>query len=130
MPVNAIGTGKLQAEIGFYSSQFLWAGSAAELAQSILFEMNVSWDTVNGSHETRNLKVPSSYLQHVIPNARDVDNSINYYLSNSGLESPLVTPEFAFEGNVTNISVSVCNLKEQVSISIRKINLTVSLNEK
>ena len=83
----------------------------------------------NGTRETRYVVAPSNNLENVVPLSRSDDGRQFYFIENSGFEPLLVTPEYPFDGKITNISVSVCNLMADTSISIRKINLTVVLDQ-
>ncbi len=129
IPVSSIGPGKLRAELEFYASQILALRSLDELFQNVLFGFFVSWDMQNGTRETRYVVAPSNNLENVVPLSRSDDGRQFYFIENSGFEPPLVTPEYPFDGKITNISVSVCNLMADTSISIRKINLTVVLDQ-
>jgi hypothetical protein len=129
LPVMAVGPGALRAELKFYSSQWLVLSGIRDLARQALFGLSVSWDSENGIRKSQWMTVPSSYLGRSLEQSRTADGKYVYFLEKSGFELPLVTPEYSFDGDAKNVTVSVCNLMDNTSISIQEMILTVSLNE-
>ena len=125
IPIVEVGQGKIRAEVEFYSSQSFIVENLSELRNKVLFLLVASWEYANSVHETRYIATPSAYLGRVSLISQAEDGRQFYFLETSGFEPPLVTPEYSFDGSISNLTVSVCNLMYDTSVSVRKIILTV-----
>lgn len=129
LPVRAVGPGKLRAELRFYSNQWRVLDGPEDLTRHALFSLSVAWESPDGTQKNEWMTVPSSYLGKATATSTTADGKRYYFLELAGYEPPLVTPEYSFDEDAKNITVSVCYLMDQTSISIREIILTVPLDK-